>query len=112
MVCDMTLAPRQTVAQRKEQVRKAAATIDKLLRERRAGVKVGPQGAVVFTGVSDSDRAGMTDACVYRMLMSSGTAGARLAIQRAEMVAGRAVDRKAVAAGVHSHDNGRTWSTH
>lgn len=112
MACDTMLAPRQTLAQRKEQVRKAAQLIDKLIRERKVGVKVGPQGAVTFTGVSDSDRSGMTDACVYRMITRTGSAAAKLAIQRAEQLAGRTVNRAALAAGVHSHDGGNTWSSH
>jgi hypothetical protein len=112
MTCDTRLAPRQTLAQRKAEVRKASAIIDKLIAQRKVGVKVGPQGAVTFTGVSDSDRAGMTDGCIYRMLTNGGSAAVRLAIHRAEMTAGRAVDRKAVAQGVHSHDGGNTWSTH
>ena len=31
-------------------------------------------------------------------------------IARAEALAGRTVDRKVVAAGVHSHDGGTTWN--
>lgn len=112
MTCDTILARRQTAAQRKEQVRKAAAIIDKLIRERKAGVKVGPQGAVTFTGISDSDRAGMTDGCVYRMLSTGGSAATRLAIQKAETLAGRGVSNAALKAGVHSHDGGQTWSMH
>lgn len=112
MACDMMLARNQTMGQRKEQVRKAVSVIGELLANRRAQVKVGPQGAVTFTGIPDADRAGITDACVYRLVMQSGSAGAKLAIQRAEQLAGRAVDRRAVARGVHSHDGGQTWSTH
>jgi hypothetical protein len=102
----------QTLTQRKDQVRKAAATIDKLIAQRKAGVKVGPQGAVTFTGIPDADRSGMTDACVYRMLTRSGSAAAKMAIMRAEQLAGRSVNRAALTAGVHSHDGGNTWSAH
>jgi hypothetical protein len=112
MACETMLAPRQTLAQRKEQVRKAAAIIDRLIAQRKAGVKVGPQGAVTFTGISDSDRADMTDACIYRTLSRSGSAATKIAIQRAEQLAGRTVNRAALAAGVHSHDGGNTWSAH
>jgi hypothetical protein len=112
MACDTILAPRQTLAQRKEQVRKAASIIDKLIAQRKVGIKVGPQGGVRFTGISDSDRSGMTDACVYRMLSRSGSAATKMAIARAEQLAGRSVSRGALAAGVHSHDDGSTWSTH
>ena len=38
--------------------------------------------------------------------MSSGSALARAAVARAEQLAGRQVDRRAVAVGAHSHDGG------
>lgn len=112
MSCDTMLQANQTLAQRKEQVRRAAQIIDQLIAARRVGVKVGPQGAVTFTGISDTDRAGMTDACVYRMLSRSGSAATKMALQRAEQLAGRAVSKAALHAGVHSHDGGSSWSTH
>jgi hypothetical protein len=37
---------------------------------------------------------------------------ARLAIQRAEQLAGRSVDRAVIGHGTHSHDGGRTWHEH
>lgn len=109
MPCNTTLKPNQTVAQRATEVRKAAERIDKLLAARRITVKVGPQGAIVFTGISESDRDGVTDACIYRMITRSGSAAAKMALARAEQLAGRNIDRSAVAHGVHSHDGGATW---
>jgi hypothetical protein len=49
----------------------------------------------------------VSDACAYRRIMSIGSAKA--AIARAEQLAGRSIDRRVVAQGVHSHDDGRTW---
>ncbi len=112
MVCDMTLAQGQTMAQRKEQLRKAVSTVDTLLANRRAQVKVGAQGAITFIGIPDDDRAGMTDACIYRIITRTGSTAAKLAIQRAEQLAGRTVDRRVVTQGVHSHDGGQSWSRH
>lgn len=112
MPCNTKLKPRQTVSQRAAEVRKAAASIDKLLGAKKVTAKVGPQGAVTFTGIPDDVRDGMTDACIYRTITRTGSAAAKMAIQRAEQLAGRAVDRKTVALGVHSHDGGQTWSTH
>lgn len=109
MPCDFMVKAGQTLAQRKTQVRKAAQRIDKLVASKTVKVKVGPQGAVTFTGLSDTDRDGLTDACIYRRLMQTGSAAAKMAIMRAEQVAGRGVDRAAVAQGVHSHDGGATW---
>lgn len=110
MTCYLNQLPQQTPAQRKAQVRKAISTISELLASRKVQLKVGPQGAVTFTGTFD--RADMADACIYRLVKSGGSAAAKLALQRAEMTSGTAVNRAAMAAGVHSHDGGKSWSTH
>jgi hypothetical protein len=112
MVCDTQLKPRQTLAERKAEVRKRMSSIDKLIANRTVQLRVGPQGAVTFTGLTDSDRDGLTDACIYRTVTRTGSAAAKLAIQRAEQLSSRPVDRRMLAAGVHSHDGGKTWSTH
>ena len=112
MTCDTKLKRGQTAAQRMEELRKAVKMVDALIAARKVMVKVGPQGAITFTGLSATDRADMTDACIYRSVSRTGSAAAKMAIARAEQLAGRAVDRKMVAHGVHSHDGGTTWSTH
>ena len=109
MPCDTMRLPNQTMSQRMNEVRTAAQKIDQMLAARRIGVKVGPQGAVTFTGLSEQDRSRMTDACIYRRIMQSGTAASRMAIARAEQLAGRTVSKATVATGVHSHDGGTTW---
>ena len=43
---------------------------------------------MAFVGLSDDERARVTDACAYRRIMSTGSALARAAIARAEQ-AGR-----------------------
>jgi len=112
MACEASRLPNQTLAERISEVKTAVQQIDAMIASRKVGVKVGPQGAVTFTGISDSDRRRITDACVYRMVMNSGSAGAKMAIARAEQLAGVKVSRKTLAAGVHSHDGGKNWSTH
>jgi hypothetical protein len=109
MPCDTIRKPNQSLSQRVEEVKKRVTAVDRLIAARKVTVKVGPQGAIVFDGISQEDRDGMTDACIYRMLTRSGTAAARMAIQRAEQIAGRSVDRRVVAQGTHSHDGGATW---
>jgi hypothetical protein len=104
--------PNQTPAQRIAEVRQAVAKIDKMLASRKIKAKVGPQGAITFDGIPDADRARMTDACIYRLVSAKGSAATKMALARAEQLAGRSVDRKVIAAGVHSHDGGQTWSTH
>jgi len=107
--CDTTLKPQQTVAERMREVRSAAARIDALLAAKKVQVKIGRNGAIAFIGIPDSVRDGLTDACIYRRIMNSGSSAARMQIAAAERLAGRAVDKKVVAAGVHSHDGGQTW---
>lgn len=109
MPCDTRLKPRQTVAQRVTEVRKAQQRIEKLLASRRVTAKVGPQGAVAFLGLSEDERDGLTDACIYRHVMLKGSAAAKLALMKAEQQAGRSVDRRVVSQGVHSHDGGQSW---
>lgn len=111
MPCDTYLKPRQTIKQRADEVRKATDRIAKALAAGRAKAKVGPQGAIAFTGLTDDERDGVTDACAYRRIMVSGSALARVKIAQAEQLAGRSVDRKVIGQGVHSHDGGKTWGS-
>ena len=112
MPCDTKLRAGQTISERKVEVREAVERLQRALAVGRAKAIVGPQGAVAFSGLTDDERAGVTDACAYRRLMSSGSALARAAIERAELLAGRKVDARAVGVGAHSHDGGRTWHDH
>ncbi|MGH7178000.1 MAG: hypothetical protein ACREJC_11515 [Tepidisphaeraceae bacterium] len=108
MPCNTKLKPRQTTQQRAEEIRRAIIGLDQALRMRGVKAVIGPQGAVAFAGW-DNSRDGITDACAYRRIMATGSALARAEIARAEQLAGRAVDRRTVAQGVHSHDGGATW---
>jgi len=62
MPCDTRLKPRQTISERKAEVRKSVATLDRLLVNGQVRVNVGPQGAVAFTAWADKERDGVTDA--------------------------------------------------
>ena len=112
MVCDTRLKPRQTISQRAEEIRHAVAKLSSALASGRVKVKIGPQGAIAFVDWADTERDSISDACAYRRLMVSGAALAKAAIARAEQLAGRSVDRNAIAKGTHSHDGGRTWHDH
>jgi len=110
MPCDTRLKLRQTIQQRKAEVQKVVYDVNSLI----AAGKVKPvvdkkTGAIAFQGLDENLRDGVTDACVYRRLMVSGSALTKAKITAAEQVAGRAVDRQALAAGHHSHDGGETW---
>jgi hypothetical protein len=113
MPCDST--PRkdpntgkpQTKSERLAETVVALARLEAALKAGTVTVKVGPQGAVTFVG--KWDRRGISDACAYRALTQKGSSELRMAKAKAEVQAGRNVDEKAVMAGVHSHDGGKTW---
>src|SRR5262245_43879440 len=109
MPCDTRLKPKQTIQQRADEVRKAVAKLGAGLASGLIKAKVGPQGAIAFEGFADAERDGVTDACAYRRLMVNGSPLARAKIAQAEQLAGRSVDRTALAHGHHSHDGGKTW---
>ncbi len=109
MPCDTRLKPRQTIQQRADEVRKAVEKLSQGLAAGRVKPKIGPQGAITFVGFDGADRDGVTDACAYRRIMATGSQQAKLAIMKAEQLAGRSVDRQALAQGHHSHDGGETW---
>jgi hypothetical protein len=109
MPCDTKLKSQQTIQQRAAEVRGVVAKVAADLAAGRIKPKVGAQGAIAFDGLTDQERDGVTDACVYRRIMATGSALAKAAIARAELLAGRSVDRQAIAQGHHSHDGGKTW---
>lgn len=71
---------------------------------------IGAQGGISFRGWTDN--AGLADVCAYRRLVAANSPELRKALARAEVQQGRKVNPQAIAAGVHSHDGGRTWGTH
>jgi len=109
MPCDTRARPNQTLNERKAEVKTAVAALSAALASGKVKAVVGPKGGVTFTGWDEGRRARVTDACAYRLVMATGSALARAAIAKAEQLAGRGVDRKALAHGHHSHDGGRTW---
>jgi hypothetical protein len=109
MPCDTRLKARQTIQQRADEVRAVVMKLSAALTSGRVKPKVGPQGAIAFEGFTAEERDGVTDACAYRRLMVTGSALAKAAIARAEQIAGRSVDKQALAHGHHSHDGGKTW---
>jgi hypothetical protein len=107
MACMGTLAPNQTLVQRMSQVDRALKRLEAALTGGQVKVTIGTSGAVAFSGWSDRD--GISDVCAYRSLAVSSSWALRQAVARAEAVSGRKVNAQAIAAGVHSHDSGRTW---
>jgi hypothetical protein len=109
MPCFGQLLQGQTVAERKKEIDVTTKKIDQLLAKGSIKAKVGPQGAITFLGLTDSDRNRMTDVCIYRQISRTGSASAKMALARAEQLAGRSVDKAVINAGIHSHDGGTTW---
>jgi hypothetical protein len=112
MPCDINRQPGETIQSRAEDIRRAVKALSDRLASGRARMVIGPSGAPAFVGLPEGERRRVTDACLYRKVMTYGGAQARMAIQRAEMLAGRSVDKQALAAGHHSHDEGATWHDH
>lgn len=112
MPCETKLKANQTIQQRATEVRQVVANLNSALVAGRVKVKIGPQGAIAFDGLTAAERDGVTDNCAYRRLMSTGSALAKAAIQKAELLAGRSVNRQVIGQGAHSHDGGRTWHDH
>jgi len=107
MACDFRIPAGMTPVTRKKQIDSAIDRLNKALAAGEVKVKVGSTGAVVFTGTWQRD--GISDTCAYRKLLVAGSSALRMAVARAEAMAGRKVDPKMIAAGVHSHDQGGTW---
>ena len=110
MPCDTRIRAGQTFVARVEEVKLALERLERYLSTGSVKVGIGPNGAVTFAGWTDRDD--VTDVCAYRTLAASNSWALRQAVQRAEAQQGRKVNPKAVAAGFHSHDGGRTWGTH
>ena len=112
MACETYQRKGQTLAERKDEIRRVTEKVIAGLKQGIVQVKVGANGAVTFTGIQEADRPGITDACIYRRVMVSGSQLAVQAIAKAERLAGRSIDKQMVATGHHSHDGGATWHRH
>jgi hypothetical protein len=109
MPCDTQVKKNQTLSERMAEVRQTVDTLARALAAGTVKAVVGKQGAIAFDGFPDAQRNGVTDACLYRRIMSSGTAMARARIAQAERLAGRSADKRIIGQGIHSHDGGSTW---
>ena len=101
---------RQTLTERKAEVKERAENFAKRVTDGTLKVVVDKKtGAVAFTGLTEEERGGISDACIHRRLVVNGSMAVKLAIAKAEQMAGRPVSLQALAAGTHSHDGGATW---
>ena len=104
------ITAKSLTAQQRERMQAAIARLDAALASGAASVVVSGSGAVAFKGWQD--REGVTDICAYRKLAAENSPALRRAVMRAEALAGRRVDERAVTMGVHSHDGGQNWGSH
>jgi hypothetical protein len=109
MPCEGVRRRGQSLSQRKAEIKKVTERVSALLASGKVKAKVGPQGAIAFEGIPQEIRDDVRDGCLYRQIITSGSAAAKLKILQAEQLAGRSIDRKIVAQGVHSHDGGHTF---
>lgn len=112
MACETYIRKGQTLAERKDEIRRVTEKFIAGIKQGIVQVKVDAKGGVTFSGIPEADRPGITDACIYRRVMVSGSQLAIQAIAKAERLAGRSVDRQLVAQGYHSHDGGNSWHRH
>ena len=103
MPCDTRLKPRQTIKERVEEVKTVVSRLSQYLASGKVKTVIGPTGAVAFTGLTEQERDGVTDACAYRRVMATGSALAKAAIAKAEALSGRSINKQAIAHGHHAH---------
>ena len=101
--------PNLTTAQKADQ-QSALARLGAALASGAVTVVIGQSGGIAFKGWTDNR--GVSDLCAYRALTAANSAPLRRALARAEAMTGRKVNAQALAAGMHSHDGGKTWGTH
>lgn len=92
----------------KQNRRKAVERLRGFLAAGTVQVVIGRNGALAFKGWTAEQRQGVADVCAYRQI--ANTPEMRRAVMRAEAMSGAKLNLQAVAAGVHSHDEGATWN--
>jgi hypothetical protein len=110
MPCDRIFKRNQTIKVRQAEINTVVNDVNSLIAAGKIKPKVDKKtGAIAFEGLSDGQRDDVSDACIYRRLMVTGSSLAKAKIAQAEMLAGRTVNKAALAQGIHSHDGGSTW---
>ena len=113
MACDTRLKPRQTIQQRAAEVRAAVVRLAQGLAAKRITLVIDPvTGAPAFANWDDTSRDGVTDLCAFRTIARTGSPMFIELVKQAQALAGRSLDKQAMAQGIHSHDNGVTWHKH
>ena len=110
MACETRLRSGQTLQERVKAIDVALKRLEQYLTQGKVQIGISPvNGAITFKGWATGERDDVTDVCAYRTLASQNSWALRQAVAKAEAMSGRKVNALAVAAGVHSHDGGKTW---
>lgn len=109
MPCDTILREGITLEQRVKAIDVALKRLEQYLTQGKVTIGIAPNGAIAFKGWNVGERDDVSDVCAYRTLASQNSWALRQAVARAETLSGRKVNPRAVAAGHHSHDGGKTW---
>lgn len=113
MACDTRLKPQQTISERIVEVRKAIERLADAIRANRIKIVIDrATGAPAISGWDETSRDGITDGCALRLILKTGNGMARELVAKAEAMAGRPMNKQAMAQGHHSHDGGQTWHKH
>ena len=117
MPCDTVSRQNETVTARTNRISNAVKRLEDYIARGKLRLVVDrATGAVAFAGLTDEElraaKDGLLDSCVLRKLTVSNSFAFRTALAKAEATAGRMTNMKAVAAGVHSHDGGKTFGGH
>jgi len=106
MPCDTKLKPNQTITQRKLEISEVVDKVARGLVNGSMRLQLSKGGAVAFDGITDTDKRNVTDACIYRRIMATGSALAKAKLQAAQALLGK---QAVTTNGTHSHDGGKTW---
>jgi hypothetical protein len=112
MSCDELRRRAQTKAERKREVDRAIEELERAMAGGRVYAMISAEGAIAFPDWEEGERAGISDACAYRLLDERGSWELQQAVEAAESLSGYEVNVETIAAGVHSHDGGKSWGSH
>ena len=111
MACESyRISNEQTEAERREEIDAAIAALEADIAAGKVTVRVGEQGAVAFEGWAAGAEKHIADSCAALTLQYQGSWAYTQAVQAAAAACGTTYSPAAVAAGIHSHDGGATWS--
>ncbi len=111
MACyTMRRTRQQTEEERRAEIEEALTKLERGLMAGEVTVEISYDGAICFVGWED--RNDVADVCAFETLSQRDSLALQQAVEAAQSISGFEVNREKVAAGIHSHDGGKTWSSH